>query len=482
MKKRNMAIEIKEYVGHEFVSVNSTKNINNLSEGHVETYIDDDSLMVEIEAIHSRVTRNNTYYSPECLKESVPYWTNPYERPVIMHHNERDGQIIGRIKAVEYKETDTRSGTSALIFTANVGDEAGKKGIKNGTLSTVSIGVIAHDLRCSICGTNLAEEGMCEHEKGETYDGKLCYWIINKMEPKEVSYVIVPSDIYAHNIRVYDAVKKKKSEVKESVDNIFEDLIKSTKEIVDSIQESTEGTSTTEGTQVDEEVEKGAKTTEPNASDNGESNASTEPENNEAPENEEGDKTPEAKEGEQASEDNKDDESKGEGEGEKEDNKEDNDKSENELEAAQAKIKDLEKEIKALKAENEKLSNKVDNEKRLKEAAESRLIEYQAKEKKALAEQINQLRTELNLAVEDEVTLLESSEETLRNTIKQLNEFTAVQKKVFGMQTLTSPAAVSESRDNTNKQNNKVTNVKESLEDSNNSLEDDYIELFKNIF
>lgn len=482
MKKRNMAIEIKEYVGHEFVSVNSTKNINNLSEGHVETYIDDDSLMVEIEAIHSRVTRNNTYYSPECLKESVPYWTNPYERPVIMHHNERDGQIIGRIKAVEYKETDTRSGTSALIFTANVGDEAGKKGIKNGTLSTVSIGVIAHDLRCSICGTNLAEEGMCEHEKGETYDGKLCYWIINKMEPKEVSYVIVPSDIYAHNIRVYDAVKKKKSEVKESVDNIFEDLIKSTKEIVDSIQESTEGTSTTEGTQVDEEVEKGAKTTEPNASDNGESNASTEPENNEAPENEEGDKTPEAKEGEQASEDNKDDESKGEGEGEKEDNKEDNDKSENELEAAQAKIKDLEKEIKALKAENEKLSNKVDNEKRLKEAAESRLIEYQAKEKKALAEQINQLRTELNLAVEDEVTLIESSEETLRNTIKQLNEFTAVQKKIFGMQTLTSPAAVSESRDNTNKQNNKVTNVKESLEDSNNSLEDDYIELFKNIF
>lgn len=482
MKKRNMAIEIKEYVGHEFVSVNSTKNINNLSEGHVETYIDDDSLMVEIEAIHSRVTRNNTYYSPECLKESVPYWTNPYERPVIMHHNERDGQIIGRIKAVEYKETDTRSGTSALIFTANVGDEAGKKGIKNGTLSTVSIGVIAHDLRCSICGTNLAEEGMCEHEKGETYDGKLCYWIINKMEPKEVSYVIVPSDIYAHNIRVYDAVKKKKSEVKESVDNIFEDLIKSTKEIVDSIQESTEGTSTTEGTQVDEEVEKGAKTTEPNASDNGESNASTEPENNEAPENEEEDKTPEAKEGEQASEDNKDDESKGEGEGEKEDNKEDNDKSENELEAAQAKIKDLEKEIKALKAENEKLSNKVDNEKRLKEAAESRLIEYQAKEKKALAEQINQLRTELNLAVEDEVTLIESSEETLRNTIKQLNEFTAVQKKIFGMQTLTSPAAVSESRDNTNKQNNKVTNVKESLEDSNNSLEDDYIELFKNIF
>ena len=35
-----MAIEIKEYVGHEFVSVNATKETTNLKEGYVETYID----------------------------------------------------------------------------------------------------------------------------------------------------------------------------------------------------------------------------------------------------------------------------------------------------------------------------------------------------------------------------------------------------------------------------------------------------------
>ena len=421
MKKRKMAIEIKEYVGHEFVSVNATKETTNLQEGYVETYIDENSLMVEIEAIHSRVTRNNTYYSPECLKESVPYWTNPYERPVIMHHNERDGQIIGRIKSVEYKETDTRSGTSALVFTANVGDEDGKKGIKNGTLSTVSIGVIAHDLRCSICGTNLAEEGMCEHEKGETYDGKLCYWIINKMEPKEVSYVIVPSDIYAHNIRVYDAIKKKKSEVKESVENnIFEDLLNSTKEIVDSIQESTE---TQEGTQVDEEVEKGAKTKEPETTEEKTNETET---TAEVEETKASDETQEENK-EESEEAKTKEESKEET---KESSEEETSEKENEeLIAAKAKIEELTKEIETLKAENEKLSNKADNEKRLRESAESRLVEYQAKEKKALVEQINKLRTDLNLTAEDEATLIESSEETLRSTIKQLNEFTAVQKK-----------------------------------------------------
>lgn len=486
MKKRKMAIEIKEYVGHKFVSVNHTPTkLKNMTESSVETYVDENSLMVDIEAIHSRVTRNNTYYSPECLKDSVPYWTNPYERPVIMHHNEKDGTIIGRIKSVEYKEAGTRTGTPALVFTANIGDDEGKKGIKNGTLSTVSIGVIAHDLRCSICGTNLAEEGLCEHEKGETYDGKLCYWIINKMEPKEVSYVIVPSDIYAHNLRVYEAVKKKKSEVKESVDNIFEDLLKSTQEIVDSIQESTE---TQEGTQVDEEVKKDAETKapetekEPKADEPKEEpakDAEKEEEQQEAPKSEEGkeSKSEESKEDESKEEDKKEEDAEEKTKEPKEDNK-----AKEELEAAKVKIAELEKEVNTLKAENEKLNNKVDNEKRLKESAEAKLVEYQAKEKKALVEQVNALRATLNLPAENEANLLESSEDTLKSTIKQLNEFTEVQKKIFGMQTLTSPVAVSEAKDNTAKENSKIQNVKESIEDSNNSIEDEYIKLFSNIF
>ena len=436
MKKRKMAIEIKEYVGHEFVSVNHTPTkLKNMTESSVETYIDENSLMVDIEAIHSRVTRNNTYYSPECLKDSVPYWTNPYERPVIMHHNEKDGVIIGRVKSVEYKEAETRTGTPALVFTANIGDEEGKKGIKNGTLSTVSIGVIAHDLRCSICGTNLAEEGLCEHEKGETYDGKLCYWIINKMEPKEVSYVIVPSDIYAHNLRVYEAIKKKKSEVKESVDNIFEDLIKSTQQIVDSIQESTE---TQEGTQVDEEVKKDAEVQAPETKEEPKADEPKEPTKDEDDKEKEQEEAPKSEEGEESES--------------KDDNKEES------------------------KEEDE---NKEDE---AKEDNEANLVEYQAKEKKALVEQVNVLRATLNLPAEDEASLLESSEDTLKSTIKQLNEFTEVQKKVFGMQTLTSPAAVSEAKDNTSKENSKIQNVKESLEDSNNSIEDEYIKLFSNIF
>ena len=106
-----MAIELKEYVGAVVLQTKANDNKVNLTEGYTQTYIDDESLMVDIEGIHSIITRNDTLYTPECIKDSIPYWTAPYERPVIMHHNEKDGKIIGRVKAANYIETSERSNT-----------------------------------------------------------------------------------------------------------------------------------------------------------------------------------------------------------------------------------------------------------------------------------------------------------------------------------------------------------------------------------
>ena len=475
MKK--VAIEIKEYVGHQFVSVNGSGNYINLKEGYAETYMAEDSIMVDIEAIHSRITRNNTYYSPNCLKESVPYWTNPYKVPVIMHHNEKDGQIIGRVHSVEYTEVNTRGNTPALIFTANVGDEEGKKGIKNGTLSTVSIGVIAHDLRCSICGTNLAEEGLCEHEKGEYYDvegeQRLCYWIIEKMEPKEVSYVIVPSDAYAHNLRVYDAVKKKKSEVKESVEfnNPFAELIEATKVKVEDAKE---------GKQIDEEVGKTADVNkseekpEDKSIENENIEGQTQEPNTEENKEQETDKETSKEEEKETSEEEKQEEPKKE-EASKEDSEE--------LKLAKEKIAQLEKELEDTKAEKAKLENKLERVKETKESVERELVKLKAEKKKQLVETISELRSQLSLPKEDETALMESSEESLQLTIKSLNEFTQVQKTAFGLQTLNSPVAVSESKDNTTvEKTNKKTDVKESIDKSNKTLEDKIINLMENLF
>jgi hypothetical protein len=122
-----------------------------------------------------------------------------------MHHNEKDGDIIGRIDQVEYKTRDTLSGTHALLFKVNIPDKNGSEQVKDGRLLTTSIGVIAHDIRCSCCGHQITDQDGCpEHVRGGIYDGEYAYWDIYEMEAKELSYVVVPSDIYAKNVKIYD--------------------------------------------------------------------------------------------------------------------------------------------------------------------------------------------------------------------------------------------------------------------------------------
>jgi FtsZ-binding cell division protein ZapB len=220
---------IREYGGYDKFDVEYSipKDVNHFKEAAGDTLsepISPSSLMVDIEGIHAfpHATRNYTRYMPECLKKSVPSWTKPYRRPLIKHHNEQDGEIIGRICGAEYITGKTFSGTPALKFTTNVPGEQAKKDVQDGLLETVSIGIIAHDVRCSICGHQIAEEGPCQdHDRGQVYGGEVCYWDIYSMEAKELSYVIVPSDIYAKNVCVYPATQSRpKTNITESADGV----------------------------------------------------------------------------------------------------------------------------------------------------------------------------------------------------------------------------------------------------------------------
>lgn len=212
-----MAIIIREYAGYNnfnatrnAIDVNFTEGFFNETNDSFAT-IEPDSLMVDVEGIHAYpyATRNFTRYMPKCLKNSIPSWTKPYRKPVIKHHNEENGETIGRIINAKYKESNTLSNTPALVFTINIPNGQAKKEIKNGLLATTSIGVIAHDVRCSICGAHLEDGSSCGHERGQEYsiNGKkeICYWDMYSIEAKELSYVIVPSDAYSKNIRAYPA-------------------------------------------------------------------------------------------------------------------------------------------------------------------------------------------------------------------------------------------------------------------------------------
>lgn len=215
-----MAILLNEYCN--FIPVNknlSQKNKFKMQES--ESFVSNftppqaNTLMVEVEGIHAYPyhTRNFTRYMPEALKRSQKKWTYPYLKPLIKHHNDENGKIIGRIYDATWVESTALKDIGGLIFTVSVPDKEAAEDVENRLLETVSIGVSANDVRCSICGSHIidAEEGCPNnHDRGAEYDGEICYWDIYDIDPKELSYVIVPSDAYAKNIRVYKASEQRK--------------------------------------------------------------------------------------------------------------------------------------------------------------------------------------------------------------------------------------------------------------------------------
>lgn len=451
-----MAIELREEVGVSFIFCKDLKESLNTYESLPYNTISSDSIMVDIEGIHSVITKNLNYYEPHCLEMSVPKWTYPYERPIIMHHNDKDGKIIGRIKEVKYIEKNTRSKTPGLLFTCNVGNKEGIEGVKNGTLATVSIGAIVYDLRCSICGQNLAKEGECEHIKGQKYDGKLCFWIVKEIEPKEISYVIVPSDKYAHNVKIYKPEIKKSNLLTESLkDNEVKKLsIKDLyyNELAEQIaQKEAEKMENPETDEIKQE--KSQEEIETKIDD-------------EKPK-EESSKQEEKPQETNQNETNQD-------EATKEDKKENE---EDKTDKALEKIKNLEDKIEELTSEIASLKTKLKKEKDLRESAELKLLEIKKVQKTALAEKINELRNSLELEPEDTNSLIESSEEVLNSKIESLKEFsTNIKNVITKMPKLESTSLVEKEQDNT-AVHNKTKKTKSDL-DLQQVMIDKYNKLF----
>lgn len=362
-----MAMLIREYLGSPVgLKENSIAPLS-LTEGKnsLDT-ISKDSLMVDIEGIHVGPTRNFTWYTEEALKSSIPTWTKPYERPLILHHNEKDGKIIGRVLAANYTNMNTRSKTGALVFTCNVPDEEGKQGIRDGRLKTVSIGVIAHDVRCSICGHVISEYGECEHERGMIYDGETCYWMVHDMEAKELSYVIVPSDIYAHNIRIYSPVDNKQS-MQEGVQKVNTNT---------ELKESAE-------TIIIEDADKKEET-----------------------------KVAEVKSAESKEEVKEES---------KEESKED-DKVEESIESLKTVIDDLSKTVKELTAELETAKAQVAQANELQKAAEDELVAANNQLKEFAVDQVMMLREQLGRTALLRENLLKRSNESIMDSIADLKE------------------------------------------------------------
>lgn len=155
-------------------------------------------LLPRIEAIHAGATRNSTRYPAEKLrgheelKSGVYSWLHPYAKPVIYNHD-TETEATGRIQTAAFAEY-TSAGRPGIIVVPKITSEKAIDDILGGRLLTVSIGATTDAAICSVCGTNILDEGYCGHMKGETYDGVTAEWIVGNVWFDELSWVNVPAD------------------------------------------------------------------------------------------------------------------------------------------------------------------------------------------------------------------------------------------------------------------------------------------------
>lgn len=438
-----MAVILREFVGDIPTQINTlVQKEPQLKEALIPLKnVKKGAIVQLIEGIHEGPTRNYTWYKKEGLISSIDSWTSPYKRPLIMHHNEEDGKIIGRVLKVEYREGNTRNGKGALIFTCYVPDKEGIEQIKDGRLSTVSVGAIATDIRCSICGEplDLDEDGIpaCGHMKGQVYEGKICYWVVYDMEAKELSYVIVPSDKYAHNLETFDAeeyFKKNKINIKEGVAiNMSEAAQK--------------------GQVIDENVKKEATTV---ATGEGEKNNEQTPVN---PETKETKKEANLTENEKRIKELEDQVEALTAE--KEQLIADKEAMKVQVDRATKNLEDVQKDINATK---EELKNEV----ALKEALEAEMITMKNEIREAKENELNSLREKLGRAPLLKESLSSRSDDSLKDAILDLKEELGSVTALKNVEPIKDPTAIKEKNENKTdinvKENKTVGNI--NLEES----------------
>lgn len=155
-------------------------------------------LLPRIEAVHEGRTRNGNRYPADKLMGSrelmsgVYSWLHPYAKPVIYNHD-TNTEATGRIQTATFSEY-TSAGRPGIIVVPKITEEKAVQSLLDGRLLTVSIGATTDAAICSICGTDIINDGFCGHYRGESYDDQTAEWIVGNVWFDELSWVNVPAD------------------------------------------------------------------------------------------------------------------------------------------------------------------------------------------------------------------------------------------------------------------------------------------------
>ena len=191
-------------------------------------------LVITYDLSHSGRRINNRIYSTKGQQRGIDSLTNPYQKPILKNHNQ-SGEPIGRfiggewqnlydeasyflqsnqaaldiqnafaddepekiyktLKAFNLIDNKEWPGLGRMRVQANITDEEAIKKFMDGRYLTFSAGSTTDRHVCSICDTDWAKDGMCEHRHGKKYDGETCVFITGDFIVLEGSVVNTPAD------------------------------------------------------------------------------------------------------------------------------------------------------------------------------------------------------------------------------------------------------------------------------------------------
>lgn len=202
-------------------------------------------LKIEIGATSSGfVNGNNMWYTDDLLKNSAHSFIEPYPKPIMSNHSKDQNDTVGRIQGVEFVPVERKTPNGRTGFLRLIGTVSGKENVekvKDKRFYTVSMKAVPTEntiITCSICNKQLTKEELNpysdaehEHDPGQEYDGKKCYYIIDgEWEYRHVAYVPEPADKETYTREYHDEIHYAKSEVSMTDSIKTEDQINDTEQ------------------------------------------------------------------------------------------------------------------------------------------------------------------------------------------------------------------------------------------------------------
>lgn len=196
-------------------------------------------LLVDIRATHSGYLLNRRVYPGAFMRDAVPSWVTPFNKPILTHHDGYSDPIGRAIEAKyfqlktgadfdrDYQKPDQglKLGSGFIVLKQEINSLDAIEKILDKRYLTVSTAHKSNVNICSVCGIdwNQDKEMECTHVPGRSYKTKdseeqLCYLINGPMQYDECSWVNDPAQI---NTKVLNLEIKQDSDRKDFLNNDY---------------------------------------------------------------------------------------------------------------------------------------------------------------------------------------------------------------------------------------------------------------------